>query len=83
MSTQLSARQSAALHNYAMGGFLRCVRELWQSYQGGDDVQSSLPTVDMDGENIPPLSEEEESSESEDIKVVASSEVRTTCEVSR
>ncbi|XP_023274050.1 trichohyalin-like [Seriola lalandi dorsalis] len=69
-STQLCARQSTALHNYAMGGFLRCVRELWQSYQQEDDVQSSLPTVDMDGENIPPLSEEEERSESEDIKVV-------------
>ncbi|KAF0038115.1 hypothetical protein F2P81_008599 [Scophthalmus maximus] len=67
----VSARQNRALHNYAMGGFFKCVKELWQGRQRGDDPQAPLPTVDMDGENISPLSDDEDAwSESEDIKVV-------------
>ncbi|XP_018547750.1 phoenix [Lates calcarifer] len=70
-STLLSVRQNAALHNHTMGGFFKCVRELWQGYQKREDLASSLPTVDMEGEYISPLSEEEEEmSEFEDIKVV-------------
>ncbi|XP_051255948.1 phoenix [Dicentrarchus labrax] len=70
-STLLPARQNTSLHNYMMGGFFKCVRELWQGYERGDDVESSLPTVDVDGDYISPLSEEEEEgSEVEDIKVV-------------
>ncbi|KAM7374727.1 hypothetical protein PAMP_007368 [Pampus punctatissimus] len=54
-----------------MGGFFKCVREMFQSYQKGDKVESYLPTVDMDGEEISPLSEgDEERSHDEDIKVV-------------
>lgn len=40
-----------------MGGFFKCVREQWQGYQRGEDVVSSLPTVDTEGEDISPLSE--------------------------
>nr|XP_043897474.1 ABC transporter F family member 4-like isoform X2 [Solea senegalensis] len=67
---QLTNRQNITLHTFSMGGFFKCVRELWQDYDKGDDVPSSLPTMDMDGEYISPLSEEEERSESVDIKVV-------------
>ncbi|XP_078122120.1 phoenix isoform X2 [Sander vitreus] len=53
-----------------MGGFFNCVRELWQGYQR-EHLESSLPTVDMDGQDLSPLSEEdEERSEDEDMKVV-------------
>ncbi|XP_033489482.2 uncharacterized protein LOC117261249 [Epinephelus lanceolatus] len=63
--------QNGRLHNYVMGGFFKCVRELWQSYQRAEDLESSLPTVDIDGEDISPLSEEDEGkAEDEDIKVV-------------
>ncbi|XP_071316753.1 caldesmon-like [Trachinotus anak] len=70
-STLSSVEQNTSLHNYTMGGFFKCVRELWQSYQSGADLQLPVPTVDMDGQHIPPLSEnEEERSEMEDIRVV-------------
>lgn len=70
-STLLSVRQNTSLHNATMGGFFKCVRELWQGYERGDDPGLSLPTLGMDGEYISPLSEEqEEGSEDEDIKVV-------------
>ncbi|KAK9536209.1 hypothetical protein VZT92_006015 [Zoarces viviparus] len=63
--------QNKSLHNYTIGGFFKCLRELRQSYRRGQNLESSLPTVDMDGEDIPPLSEEDgERSEDEDIKVV-------------
>ncbi|XP_073336244.1 uncharacterized protein [Pagrus major] len=67
-STQLSNLQNKTLHNSAMGGFFKCLIE---DYEGGYDVQWSLPTVDVEGEYISPLSEEEEDRpEDEDIKVV-------------
>ncbi|XP_042286930.1 phoenix [Thunnus maccoyii] len=70
-SNLLFVQQNTRLHNFGMGGFFKCVRELWQSYQRGDNLESSLLTVDVDGEEIPPLSEgEEEKSDDEDIKVV-------------
>ncbi|XP_074468233.1 uncharacterized protein LOC141753442 isoform X2 [Sebastes fasciatus] len=57
--------QNKNLLNYTMGGFFKCVRELRL------EPKSSLPTVDTDGEDISPLSEEDEDrSEVEDIKVV-------------
>ncbi|XP_075957622.1 uncharacterized protein LOC142959971 [Anarhichas minor] len=63
--------QNKSLHNYTIGGFFKCLGELRQSYRRGQNLESSLPTVDMDGENISPLSEEDgERSEDEDIKVV-------------
>ncbi|XP_063750562.1 uncharacterized protein LOC134871677 isoform X2 [Eleginops maclovinus] len=61
------------LHSYLMGGFFECVRlrDLRMGCQTTKDVESSLPTVDMDGEHISPLSEEdEERLDEEDIKVV-------------
>ncbi|XP_070838541.1 phoenix [Chaetodon trifascialis] len=60
-SSLLPVKQNTSLHNSTMGGFFKCVR---------DDVDSSLPTLDMEGGDISPLSEEEEGSEDEDIKVV-------------
>ncbi|KAL6099069.1 uncharacterized protein ACO6RY_18067 [Pungitius sinensis] len=58
------------LHNYMIGGFFKCLEELRQSSQREQTLESSLPTVDMDGD-ISPLSEEDgERSEDEDIKVV-------------
>ncbi|XP_035522085.1 phoenix [Morone saxatilis] len=70
-STLLPTRQNTSLHNFMMGGFFKCVREQWQGLERGDDVESSLPTVDVDGDCISPLAEEEEEgSEVEDIKVV-------------
>ncbi|KAK2879753.1 eukaryotic translation initiation factor 5B-like [Channa argus] len=67
----LSVQQNTSLHNATMGGFFKCVRELWQGYEREHDLGSSLPTLDKDGELISPLSEEqEEESEDEDIKVV-------------
>ncbi|XP_038563758.1 aspartoacylase isoform X2 [Micropterus salmoides] len=68
-STLLAGQQNKHLHNYAMGGFFKCVKELWQDY-GRGNLESSLPTVDMDEDYISPLSEQEERSEDEDIKVV-------------
>ncbi|XP_076605758.1 uncharacterized protein LOC143332318 [Chaetodon auriga] len=68
-STLLPVKQNTSLHNSTMGGFFKCVRELWQASQRGDDVESALPTLDMEGDDISPLSEEERS-EDEDIKVV-------------
>ncbi|KAF1378844.1 hypothetical protein PFLUV_G00194710 [Perca fluviatilis] len=66
----LLAVQNTSLHHYVMGGFFNCVRELWQGYQR-EHLESSLPTVDMDGQDLSPLSEEdEERSEDEDMKVV-------------
>ncbi|KAM6911101.1 uncharacterized protein PEZ65_015403 [Lycodopsis pacificus] len=63
--------QNKSLHNYTIGGFFKCLGELRQSYRRGQNLESSLPTVDMDGEDISPLSEEDgERSEDEDIKVV-------------
>ncbi|XP_037322532.2 transcriptional regulator ATRX-like [Pungitius pungitius] len=58
------------LHNYMIGGFFKCLQELRQCCQREQTLESSLPTVDMDGD-ISPLSEEDrEKSEDEDIKVV-------------
>ncbi|XP_033969556.1 aspartoacylase isoform X2 [Trematomus bernacchii] len=45
------------LHSYLVGGFFECVRLLRQGCQTKKDVESSLPTVDMDGEHISPLSD--------------------------
>lgn len=44
------------VQNATMGGFFKCVRELWQGYERGN-VEASLPTLDMDGDYISPLSE--------------------------
>ncbi|XP_029028749.1 phoenix isoform X2 [Betta splendens] len=66
----LTGQQNKKLHNAMMGGFFKCVRELWHGYKGVY-MDMSLPTVDMDGDILSPLSEEEEErSEKEDIKVV-------------
>ncbi|XP_040035930.2 uncharacterized protein LOC120821457 [Gasterosteus aculeatus] len=63
--------QNKDLHMYMIGGFFKCLGELRQSGERGPAVESSLPTVDVDGEHISPLSEEDgERSEDEDIKVV-------------
>lgn len=43
-----------SLQNSAMGGFFKCLIE---GYERGHDAQSSLPTVDVEGQNISPLSE--------------------------
>ncbi|CAJ1064361.1 actin cytoskeleton-regulatory complex protein pan1-like [Xyrichtys novacula] len=60
--------QNRGLHNAGIAGFFR---EMWEAHKRGEDVELSLPTVDTDGEDISPLSEEEEErSEDEDIKVV-------------
>nr|XP_046267158.1 phoenix isoform X2 [Scatophagus argus] len=70
-SSLLPVPQNRSLHNFAIGGFFKCVRELWRGYQTRDEVVSSLPTVDIDGDDISPLSEEEEERpEDEDFKVV-------------
>ncbi|KAM7398420.1 hypothetical protein PAMA_006368 [Pampus argenteus] len=70
-SRLLYSQQNIQLHNFGMGGFFKCVREMFQNYQVGDKVESNLRTVDMDGEEISPLSEgDEERSRDEDIKVV-------------
>ncbi|XP_034746394.1 phoenix [Etheostoma cragini] len=62
--------QNASLHHYVMGGFFNCVRDLWQGYQR-PHLEPCLPTVDVDGQDLSPLSEEdEERPEDEDIKVV-------------
>ena len=37
-----------------MGGFFKCLIE---GYERGHDAQSSLPTVDVEGQDISPLSE--------------------------
>ncbi|XP_047462787.1 trichohyalin-like isoform X2 [Mugil cephalus] len=67
--TVLHPHQNIRLHNFAMGGFFQSVKQLWQNYQRG--VESSLPTVDADGECLSPISEaEEENNEDVDIKVV-------------
>ncbi|XP_047235815.1 PHD finger protein rhinoceros-like [Girardinichthys multiradiatus] len=59
------------LHYYAMAGYFRCTKDLWESYETGEDLEASLPTVDMDGESISPMSEEEDKTiDDEDIKVV-------------
>ncbi|XP_041863818.1 uncharacterized protein DDB_G0284459-like [Melanotaenia boesemani] len=69
-STHLSAHQNRKLHYALMGGYFKCVRELWESYKRGEDLVASQPTIDMVGVNIAPISEEEEEEELEDIKVV-------------
>ncbi|XP_033955839.1 transcriptional regulator ATRX homolog [Pseudochaenichthys georgianus] len=59
------------LHSYLVGGFFECVRLLRQGCQTKKDVESSLPTVDMDGEHISQLSEDDgEKLDEADIKVV-------------
>ncbi|XP_069003019.1 uncharacterized protein [Embiotoca jacksoni] len=68
-STRLNNKQNTALHNCAMGGFFTRVQELMKSFQ--EDVNEGLSsTVDMDGQSLSPMSEEEEQSEAENIKVV-------------
>ncbi|TDH04702.1 hypothetical protein EPR50_G00135520 [Perca flavescens] len=70
LGSTLLAVQNTSLHHYVMGGFFNCVRELWQGYQR-EHLESSLPTVDLDGQDLSPLSEEDEGrSEDEDMKVV-------------
>ncbi|PWA22745.1 hypothetical protein CCH79_00002151 [Gambusia affinis] len=55
---------------YAMGGYFRYTEQLWDSYQTGEDLLLSLPTVDQDGEAISPLSEEEDETTEKEIRVV-------------
>ncbi|XP_034033693.1 phoenix [Thalassophryne amazonica] len=68
--TNITRQQNARLHYYSMGSFFKCVRGLQQSHKTGNNPEWSLPTVDRDGEEISPLSEEEEWSDNEDIRVV-------------
>ncbi|KAM9847151.1 uncharacterized protein ACBR49_010396 [Aulostomus maculatus] len=72
-STQITHRKNIKLHNFAMAGFFKSVQELWQGCQTMEDRRSSLPTVDVEGEDISPLTEEDEEERSvdTDIKVVA------------
>ncbi|KAM4726090.1 uncharacterized protein FYW61_011983 [Anableps anableps] len=71
MMTRLPYYQNRKLHYYAMGGYFKCAEQLWDSYQTGEGLMASLPTVDVDGEPISPMSEEEdETAEDEDIRVV-------------
>nr|XP_061817970.1 uncharacterized protein LOC133607403 [Nerophis lumbriciformis] len=67
-STQLTTQKNNKLHNYMIGGFFKCV-DVWQT---AHHFQAALPTVDQDGEDISPLTEDEgeENSGDEDIKVV-------------
>nr|XP_049599483.1 uncharacterized protein LOC125982647 isoform X2 [Syngnathus scovelli] len=65
--TRLTTKQNQKFHNYAMGGFFKCV-ELWQ---GVEDLYEGLPTIDQDNEDISPLTEDEDKSGDEDLKVVA------------
>ncbi|XP_029303836.1 uncharacterized protein LOC115018768 [Cottoperca gobio] len=66
---KLLPSQNKCLHTYLIGGFFESVRV--GGPRQGEDPESSLPTVDLDGESISPLSEEdEERAEEEDIKVV-------------
>ncbi|XP_030602487.1 phoenix [Archocentrus centrarchus] len=72
-STVLPEPQNIRLHYSSMGGFFDCMRKLQQSYQTGEDLETNLPTLDMNGECILPISEEEEEEplEDADMKVVA------------
>ncbi|XP_071376977.1 enolase-phosphatase E1-like [Centroberyx affinis] len=53
-----------------MGSFFKCVEALWKDKKTGAALEPSLPTIDTDKETISPLSEEDERSDDEDIKVV-------------
>ncbi|KAM4546262.1 uncharacterized protein V3H82_020064 [Fundulus diaphanus] len=71
LMTRLPYYQNRKLHYYAMGGYFRCAEELWESYQTGEGLAASSRTVDMDGEPLSPMSEEEHvSAEGEELKVV-------------
>ncbi|XP_021176511.2 apoptotic chromatin condensation inducer in the nucleus [Fundulus heteroclitus] len=71
LTTRLPYYQNRKLHYYAMGGYFRCVEELWESYQTGEGQAASSRTVDVDGEPLSPMSEEEHgSAEGEELKVV-------------
>ncbi|CAK6973745.1 phoenix [Scomber scombrus] len=82
-SAELSVQDNIKIHYAGMGGFFHSVKELWQSYQEGNNLESSLPTVDVDGEEITPLSEEEERSDDEDIKVVERNRFVVSCKARR
>ncbi|XP_076024892.1 uncharacterized protein LOC143014768 [Genypterus blacodes] len=61
----LTSRKNKELHNYAMGGFFKCVRELQEG-----NAEAPTAFLDEDGD-ISPLSEgEDDGSDLEDIKVV-------------
>ncbi|CAL8364147.1 unnamed protein product [Lota lota] len=64
-------QQEAKLKTYAVGGFLKCIR-LWHRVNKEQYVQaSSLPAVYMDAdETLSPLSEGNETSDEDGIKVV-------------
>uniref|UniRef100_A0A1A8QAZ6 Retinitis pigmentosa GTPase regulator a n=1 Tax=Nothobranchius pienaari TaxID=704102 RepID=A0A1A8QAZ6_9TELE len=63
--------KNAKFQTCAMASFIISVRELWRSFELGGDLAASLPTIDTDGEVLSSMSEGgEETSESEDIKVV-------------
>lgn len=53
----LDAKVDAISQMYMIGGFFKCLGELRQSGERGPALESSLPTVDVDGEHISPLSE--------------------------
>nr|XP_057943281.1 transcriptional regulator ATRX homolog [Doryrhamphus excisus]XP_057943282.1 transcriptional regulator ATRX homolog [Doryrhamphus excisus]XP_057943283.1 transcriptional regulator ATRX homolog [Doryrhamphus excisus] len=63
-----STLKNIKLNNYVTGGFFKCV-QLWQD---ASNSHAALPTVDQDGEDILPLTEDEEDEKfgDEDIKVV-------------
>ncbi|XP_061753911.1 uncharacterized protein LOC133551330 isoform X2 [Nerophis ophidion] len=65
-STRLTTKKNNKLHNYVIGGFFKCL-DVWQT---AHNFQAALPTIDQDGENISPLTEDEgeENSGDEDFK---------------
>ncbi|XP_028322634.1 TRAF3-interacting protein 1-like isoform X2 [Gouania willdenowi] len=70
-SNGFTVQKNTKLHYAVMGGFLIGVRELQASFNRGEDLQASLPTIDEDGLCLSPLSEDEDGTmEKEAIRVV-------------
>lgn len=54
---QIMQMLSVCVQSYVIGGFFKCCQEQWENYERAEDVTESLPTVDVDGECISPVSE--------------------------
>ncbi|XP_029924511.1 phoenix [Myripristis murdjan] len=68
--TGLTVKQNAGLRKFAVGCFFKCVERLWEDGKRGGTLES-LPVIDLGKEEtISPLSDEDETSNEEDIKVV-------------